>query len=174
MRWNKVVALLKIWFIFQFCVELLHLCALKFYIFVMYCKRVRFCWVINFSRLLQHVFKKPCHDAFKRLFVGDIISHNKIVSYARHKSNKTLSIKTWLACMPRTMLQKLSKCEVKAWLSWNLIILLPLRFYVKSNNGDFKWFKNVIFGNFRGAELWILVNVGLESYSKPKIKIQNL
>ena len=104
MRWNKVVVLLKIWFIFQFCVELLHLCALKFYIFVMYCKRVRFCWVINFSRLLQHVFKKPCHDAFKHLFVGDIISHNKIVSYARHKSNKTLSIKTWLACMPRIII----------------------------------------------------------------------
>ena len=27
-----------------------------------------------------------------------------------------------------TMLQKLSKCEIKAWLCWNLIILLPLRF----------------------------------------------
>ena len=31
-----------------------------------------------------------------------------------------------------TMLQKLSKCEVKAWLCRSLIILLPLRFYVKS------------------------------------------
>ena len=29
-----------------------------------------------------------------------------------------------------TMLQKLSKCEVKALLYWNLIILPPLRFYV--------------------------------------------
>ena len=50
-----------------------------------------------------------------------------------------------------TMLQKLSKCEVKAWLCWNLIILLwlPLRFYVKTKFGKFKRFKNVIFGNFR-------------------------
>ena len=32
-----------------------------------------------------------------------------------------------------TMLQKLSKCEVKAWLSWNLILLPPLRFCVTSN-----------------------------------------
>ena len=31
------------------------------------------------------------------------------------------------------MLQKLSKCEVKAWLCWHLIILPPLWFYVKSN-----------------------------------------
>ena len=36
-----------------------------------------------------------------------------------------------------TMLQKLSKCEVKAWLCWNLITLLPLRFCVKSNFGEF-------------------------------------
>ena len=58
----------------------------------------------------------------------------------------------------RTMLQRLSKCEVKAWLCWNLIILSPLRFYVKSNFGDFKQSKNVIFCNFRDSELWNLVN----------------
>ena len=63
----------------------------------------------------------------------------------------------------RTMLQRLSKCEVKAWLCWNLIILSPLRFYVKSNFGDFKQSKNVIFGNFRDSEHRILVNFGLES-----------
>ena len=34
---------------------------------------------------------------------------------------------------PFTMLQKLPNCEVKASLSWNLVILLPLRFCVKSN-----------------------------------------
>ena len=53
-----------------------------------------------------------------------------------------------------TMLQKLSKCKVKASLYWNLIILLPLRFYMKSNFGEFKWCKNVIFANFRGSEFW--------------------
>ena len=49
-----------------------------------------------------------------------------------------------------TMLQKLSKCEVKAWLCQNLIILLPLRFYVKSNFGESKRPKYVIFDHFRG------------------------
>ena len=34
-----------------------------------------------------------------------------------------------------TMLLKLSKCEVKDCLCWNLIILPPLQFYVKSNFG---------------------------------------
>ena len=52
-----------------------------------------------------------------------------------------------------TMLKKLSNCEVKAWLCWNLMILPPLRFYVKSNFGEFKRSKNVIFGNFRDSEL---------------------
>ena len=37
-----------------------------------------------------------------------------------------------------TVLQKLSKCEVKAWLCWNLIVLPPLRFYVKPNFGEYK------------------------------------
>ena len=64
-----------------------------------------------------------------------------------------------------TMLQKLSKCEVKAWLCWNLIILPPLRIYVKSNFGKFKRSKNVIFGSFRDSEIWILLNLGLESCS---------
>ena len=51
-----------------------------------------------------------------------------------------------------TMLQKLSKCEVRAWLCRNLIILPSLRFHVKSNFGEFKWSKNVNFDNFRGSE----------------------
>ena len=69
------------------------------------------------------------------------------------------------------MLQKLPKCEVKAWLCWNLVILLPLGFYVKSNFGKFKQSKNVIIGNFRPSEVWNLVKLGLESCSNlPKIK----
>ena len=36
------------------------------------------------------------------------------------------------------MLQKLSKCEVKASLCGNFSICLPFRFYVKSNSGKFK------------------------------------
>ena len=45
------------------------------------------------------------------------------------------------------MLQKLSKYEVKVLTLLKLVILLPLRFYVKSNYGEFKWSKNVIFSN---------------------------
>ena len=87
----------------------------------------------------------------------------------------TIIITYSLMTHPGTMLQKLSKCEVKAWLFWNLIIFPPLRFYMISNFGEFKWSKNVIYGNFRDAELWILVNLGLESCSNlQKIKIQNL
>ena len=47
------------------------------------------------------------------------------------------------------MLQKLSKCSVKAQLCLDLIILPPLQFYMKSNFGEFKRSKNVMFGNFR-------------------------
>ena len=57
------------------------------------------------------------------------------------------------------MLQKLSKCELKAWICWNLIILQPLIFYVKSNLGELEQSKNVIFGNFRGSEFWFSVNL---------------
>ena len=63
------------------------------------------------------------------------------------------------------MLQKLSKCEVKDWLCWNSMILLPLQFFVKSTFGEFKRSKNVIFGNFSYSELWNWVNLGLESCS---------
>ena len=69
----------------------------------------------------------------------------------------------------------------KKWLQGltllNLIILLPLRLYVKSNFGKFKWSKKVIFGNFRNYELWILVNLGLENCSnvvKSKFKTSKL
>ena len=58
-----------------------------------------------------------------------------------------------------TMLLKLSKYEVKVWLCWNLIMLPPLQFCMKSNFGEIKWSKNVIFGNFRGSEFWFLVNL---------------
>ena len=39
---------------------------------------------------------------------------------------------------PSTMLQKRSKCEVKTWLCWNLIIFPPLPFCMKSKFGEFK------------------------------------
>ena len=52
-----------------------------------------------------------------------------------------------------TMLQKFSKCEVKAARYGHFSKLLPLRFYVKSNFGELKRSKNVIFANFRVSEL---------------------
>ena len=50
------------------------------------------------------------------------------------------------------MLQKLSKCEVKVAWCGNFTICLPLRFYVKSNFGEFKQATNVNFGTLRGSE----------------------
>ena len=68
------------------------------------------------------------------------------------------------------MLQKLSKCEVKAWLCWNLMILPPLWFCMKKLYfGEFKW---SIDGNFRDAKLWILVNLEHECCSN-LLKNQN-
>ena len=57
-----------------------------------------------------------------------------------------------------TMLQKLSKCKVKAWLCCNLIFLQPLTFYVKSNFGKFKQSKNIIFAiiDILNFEIWDL------------------
>ena len=70
-----------------------------------------------------------------------------------------------------TMLQKLSKCEVKAWLCWDLIILPPLRFYVKSNFVEFRRFKNVIFGNFRGSQFgFYQIWATSKSQNLPKIQ----
>ena len=59
-----------------------------------------------------------------------------------------------------TMVQKLSKCEVKVWLCWHLMILPPVRFSVKPNFVKFKWSKNVILGNFRDSELWMFGKFG--------------
>ena len=71
----------------------------------------------------------------------------------------------WIFKFWFTMLQKLSKYEAKAWLCWSLIILPPLKFYVKSNLGVYKQSKNVIFGNFRDSKLWDLVNLELKNCS---------
>ena len=76
-----------------------------------------------------------------------------------------------------TMLQKLSKCEVKAWLCWSLIILLTLRFYVKSNLGEFKRCKYVILANLETLNFEFLVHLGLESCSnvlKSKLKTSKI
>ena len=86
--------------------------------------------------------------------------------------------KYWIADIPDfTVLQKLSKCEFKAWLCWYLIILPPLRFCVKSNFGEFKQSKNVIFGNFRGSQFWFLVNLSnfqSQIYPNSKFRISKI
>ena len=48
-----------------------------------------------------------------------------------------------------TLLQKVSKCEVKEARYGSFTIFLPLRFYMKSNFNDLKRSKNVIFGHFQ-------------------------
>ena len=101
-------------------------------------------------------------DFYRSMYKQNLLN---ISCYRNYCNTKTLN----------TMHQKISKCEVQAWLCWNLIILPPLRFCVKSHYGEFKRSKNVIHGNFRDVELWILVNFGLESCSDLlKIKIENL
>ena len=52
-----------------------------------------------------------------------------------------------------------------------IILLPPLRFYVKSNFGEFIRPKNVIFDNFRGLNFDFLVN--LSNFQVPNLpKIQ--
>ena len=48
------------------------------------------------------------------------------------------------------MHQKFSKCEVKAAQFWNFTILLPLKFYVKSNFGELKWSKMLFLAILEG------------------------
>ena len=64
--------------------------------------------------------------------------HTQLTPYLLNIWN---NMKIWPFCVKSlifeklgcTMLQKLSKCVVNVWLCWNLIILPPLRLYVKSN-----------------------------------------
>ena len=103
----------------------------------------------------NNMFWQVCHlNFFQKMYIPKLY---------RGRGSGTLSLPSSSSCISKsTTLQKLSKCEVKAWHFWNLIILQTLRFYMKSNFGKFKRSKNVIFGNFRDSELWILVKFGLE------------
>ena len=62
-----------------------------------------------------------------------------------------------------TMLQKLSKCEVKAWLCLNLIILPPLWIYMKSNFGEFKRSKMSFLAILETLNFEFLLNLELET-----------
>ena len=66
----------------------------------------------------------------------EILQHQAVILVA-NKTDLVRSrvISTGSKC---TMLQKPSKCEVKARLCRDLIILPPLRFCMKSNFGEFK------------------------------------
>ena len=98
-----------------------------------------------------------CKEKMKLIFMKALLFVEWITDTVKmmHALKRTMLSKgkklAWITLFPDsllTMLQKHSKCEVKAWLYWNLIILLLLRFYVKLDVGVFKRFKNVIFGNF--------------------------
>ena len=102
--------------------------------------------------------QKFCEEKMKLILMKALLFVEWITDTVKmmHALKRTMLSKgkklAWITLFPDsllTMLQKPSKCEVKAWLYWNLIILQPLRFYVKSNFGEFKQFQNVIFGNFR-------------------------
>ena len=93
------------------------------------------------------------------------IEQEKQRKYSKMLNMKALDSNFFLCCKKgaknskpsahmRTMLQKLSKCEVKAWLCRNLLLLPPLRFFAKSNFGGFKQFTNVIFGHSRCSQFY--------------------
>ena len=71
------------------------------------------------------------------------------------KIKKIRKIVGWQNFLFATMLQKLSKCEIKATRFVNFTICSPRRFFVKSNFDKFKQSKNVIFGNFGGSEIFV-------------------
>ena len=93
----------------------------------------------EFSKMLYLIHEITTIDEF----------HYKVQSVLKNSKIVTENPKIFTLC---TMLKKLWKCEVKAWLCCNLMILLPLWFCVISNFDEFKWSKNVDFGNFRGSE----------------------
>ena len=106
----------------------------------------------EFSKMLYLIHEITTVDEF----------HYKVQSVLKNSKIVTENPKIFTLC---TMLKKLWKCEVKAWLCCNLIILPPLRFYVKSNFGNFRgsqflfqqiWatFKSQIYQKFNGQSLW--------------------
>ena len=114
-------------------------------------------WFFEFSEMLYLIHEITTIDKF----------HNKVQSVLK-KNSKIVTENPKISTLC-TMLQKLSKCEVKAVLCCSLMILLSLRFYVKSNLGEFKQSKHVIFGNVSGFELWFLVN--LSNFQVPNLPI---
>ena len=73
-----------------------------------------------------------------------------------------------------TMLQKLSKCEVKAWLLKfeNLTVTQILR---EIKFRQIQTVQKCNFGNFRDSEFWFLVNLSIfQVPNLPKFKFQSL
>ena len=125
---------------------------------------------LSFKTILLTVWKRQTVCTLVR---KNYVLHSQIM-YTMYDFIR-LSMECAKSLMPATrthitMLQKLSKCEVKAW---TLMNLLPLRFYVKSNFGEFNWSKKeVIFGNFGGYEyllfsIWAIFQVP----NLPKFKV---
>ena len=76
-----------------------------------------------------------------------------------------------------TMLQKLSKCEVKAWLCWSLIILPPLYFTWNQTLANSNGHKMLFLTILVTLNLEFLVCLGLESCSnvlKSKFRTSNI
>ena len=119
-------------------------------------------WFSHWS--INHQFcKRSCHWLYQAIhefghfhpFQNTKWQTHKVVFFHESSCRGNLVVSTL-----STMLQKLTKCEVKGWFCWNLIILPTIRIYVKSNFGTSKQSNNVIFGNFRDSELGILGKFG--------------
>ena len=118
-------------------------------------------WFFEFSEMLYLIHEITTIDKF----------HNKVQSVLK-KNSKIVTENPKISTLC-TMLQKLSKCEVKAWLCWS--------FY---RHSDFTWNQFLVNSNsskmsflviLETLNIEFLVNLGLENCSKLlKIKFQNL
>ena len=123
-------------------------------------------WLLSMTRSVMTLDKSD-NFPFKLVWLSFRLSVNNCLAESvrgievQTEIKKKLWNQNFYTVFSFTMLQKLSKCEVRAWLCRNMIILPSLRFHVKSNFGEFKWSKNVNFDYFRGFS-------NFEQLSSPK------
>ena len=95
--------------------------------------------IFFFCRLGAWGSKSMCRIDFPFIIFIDLHGVTTVGPYCTAYTVRVLNVKVSEKYRV-TLLQKLSKCEFKAWLCWNSIILLPLRFYVTSK---FWWIQMV-------------------------------
>ena len=157
------------------------------------------CWRNNFSKLvscakaLAATFLIPQCDK-SRLTNCGIISKALASTFWRGLWSKWRTRRYGISVREeKYVIKQLTTCKkrteiAKKWEHWVLcsrnfqnvkIILTTLRFYLKSNLGEFKWSKKDIFGKFWGSEILILVHTyeqffKFQIYQKSKFRVSNI